>query len=74
MTPAKFRSVREAFGLSLADWARALGYQSKSRQNLTKQICDMESGRKPIPRSIARIVELFERFGIPEDFLKKDER
>lgn len=57
MTPAQFRAVWEASGLSQADFALALGYRSKDRKNLRQQVNDMANGRKPVPRHIERRLE-----------------
>jgi hypothetical protein len=69
MTPAQFRAAWEASGLSQAAYAIALGYRSDDRKNLRQQVNDMASGRKPIPPQIARLVEMFRRYGVPSDFL-----
>lgn len=68
MTPAKFKAARESCGLSLADWAVALGYRSADRKNLRQQICDMEGGRKPITPQVGRLAEMFRRHGVPKEW------
>ena len=45
MTPTDFKQTREALGLSLADWAYALGYAGEKRR---QQAYEMENGRKTI--------------------------
>lgn len=67
MTPAELRAARETCGLSQADWAMALGYRSTDRKNLRQQVNDMEGGRKPITPQVARLAEMFRRFGVPAD-------
>lgn len=53
MTPADFKAAREACGLSLADWAYALGYRHAKREKARQQAFEMECGRKPISPRIA---------------------
>jgi hypothetical protein len=69
MTPAQFRAVWEASGLSQADFALALGYQSDNRGRLRTQVNDMAHGRKPISPQVARLAEMFRRHGVPKDFV-----
>jgi hypothetical protein len=35
-----------------------------------QQVYDMEHGRKPVSPIVARLAEMFRRFGVPEDFLE----
>jgi transcriptional regulator with XRE-family HTH domain len=69
MTPAELRAARISCGLSLADFAAALGYRSTDKKNLRQQICDMEGGRKPITPQVARLAEMFRRHGVPKEWL-----
>ena len=67
MTPLNFRAIRERLGLSQGDFALALGYRSLDRKNLRQQVNDMEGGRKPITPQVARLVSMFDAFGVPDD-------
>lgn len=69
MTAETFRATRERLGMSQGDFAVALGYRSADRKNLRQQVNDMEGGRKPITAQIERLVTMFDRFGVPQDFL-----
>jgi transcriptional regulator with XRE-family HTH domain len=62
------RLTRLQLGLTQSDFARAIGYQSAAAQRLRTQVNDMEHGRKPISPIVARLVEMFRRFGAPADF------
>jgi hypothetical protein len=55
-------------GFTPSQWARVLGYASPDQARLRTQIMDMEAGRKPITGTVARLAEMFARFGIPDDF------
>lgn len=69
MTPAQFRAAWEASGLSQAAYAIALGYQSDNRDRLRTQINDMCAGRKPISPQVARLAEMFRRYGVPAEWI-----
>lgn len=69
ITPADFRAARETTGLSLAEFAIALGYRNHDRQGLRQQVNDMEGGRKPITPQVGRLAEMFRRFGVPPEFM-----
>lgn len=67
MTPAEaFRAARLSCGLTATEWAAALGYASANPRQL---IHDMESGRKTVTPSIARLAEMLRRYGVPSDFV-----
>jgi transcriptional regulator with XRE-family HTH domain len=63
------RAARETLGLSQADFAIALGYRNHDRQGLRQQVNDMEAGRKAVTPQVARLAEMFRRFGIPPEFM-----
>ena len=74
MTPADFRAARQATGLTQARFARALGREFASERDPTaaardaaSKISNMESGREPISRTMAKLAEMYRRFGIPDD-------
>lgn len=64
------RETRNAAGLPAADFGQALGYRMP-KENLRKQVCDMEHGRKPVTEQVRRLCVMFYRFGVPDDFWKK---
>jgi transcriptional regulator with XRE-family HTH domain len=66
---ADFRAARETCGFSQADFAIALGYRNHDRQGLRQQVNDMEAGRKAVTPQVARLAEMFRRFGIPPEFM-----
>lgn len=68
MTPSEIKAVRESCGLSLADWAYALGYRHTSREAARQQAYEMESGRKAITPQVARLAEMFRRYGVPKEW------
>lgn len=70
MTGAELKAIREALGLSLADWAYALGYRHASRDAARQQAYEMESGRKAITPQVARLAEMFRRYGVPPEWLQ----
>lgn len=66
MTGDDLRAVRLSLGLSLVQMGRALGYQG-TRETLNAQIHKYEAGQRPIPPWIARLVIMYDRFGLPDD-------
>ena len=69
MTPAQMKAIRQALGLSTAQWGRALGYRGA---NVQVQVRQLENGVKPIPRFVARLALMFERHGVPEGWLEEE--
>jgi transcriptional regulator with XRE-family HTH domain len=70
MTPAdRLKQARQATGLSQADFGLALGYQHANRYHTRVQVNDMEHGRKTVTPMVARLAEMFRRFGVPPDFV-----
>lgn len=68
MTPEEFRAIRARLGLSLAGLGRAIGYAGKKRST----VHDYESGRRaPIPPWIARLLIMYDRHGVPEEWRNK---
>lgn len=53
--------------------AAALGYRSATPGNLRQQTYEMESGRRPITPQVARLAEMYRRFGVPADLAAADE-
>lgn len=70
MTPAEMKRIRHERGLSTAQWGRALGYRGA---NVQVQVRQLENGVKPIPRFVERLARMFERHGVPEEWLEEEE-
>lgn len=68
MTGRQFASIRKRLGLSMYSWGRALGYQG-TRNTVQVSIMRYERGERPIPPWIARLAEMYDRHGVPEEFL-----
>jgi len=75
MTPAEFKAARLACGLSQLEWSIAIGYKSdnpdptRRRERLRQQTHDIEAGRKGITPIVARLAEMYRRYGVPADML-----
>ena len=63
MDGQEFKRIRKSLKLSAAALGHALGYDG-SDANIARTIYRLESGR-PIPRPIARLLEMFDAFGVP---------
>jgi hypothetical protein len=63
MDGQEFKRIRKGLKLSAAALGHALGYEG-SDANIARTIYRLESGR-PIPRPIARLLEMFDAFGVP---------
>jgi transcriptional regulator with XRE-family HTH domain len=63
MDGQEFKAIRKRLKLSAAALGHALGYEG-SDANIARTIYRLESGR-PIPRPVARLLEMFDAFGVP---------
>jgi transcriptional regulator with XRE-family HTH domain len=63
MNGQEFKRIRKRLKLSAAALGHALGYEG-SDANIARTIYRLESGR-PVPRPIARLLEMFDAFGVP---------
>jgi transcriptional regulator with XRE-family HTH domain len=68
MTGRQFASVRRRLGLSLYDFGRALGYEG-NRNTIQVAISRYERGERDVPPWIARLAQMFDRHGVPAEFL-----
>lgn len=68
MTGVEFAAIRKRLGLSVIEMGRALGYQGTDN-TVSVTIRRYEKGA-PIPPWIARLAIMFDRYGVPEDFLQ----
>lgn len=56
MTGAELRAIRQALGLTLSGFGKALGY-SGNKNTLSVQIRRFESGAREIPEWIAKLAK-----------------
>jgi transcriptional regulator with XRE-family HTH domain len=69
MTGEEFATIRKRLGLSLYDWGRALGYEG-NRNTIQVAVSRYERGDRDIPPWINRLARMFDRFGVPAEFLE----
>ena len=68
MTPSHFKSIRKkTLRLSRLHLARALGYDG-TRNTVRAQISKFENGSREVSPWIARLMLMFELYGVPLDF------
>jgi hypothetical protein len=67
MTREDFRKIRETLGLSTERFGRSLGYRG-AYGTAARHIRRFESGARPIPQTIGRLVEMFRRHGVPDSW------
>ena len=63
--------IRHQLELSTLELGRVIGYEGAD-DTVRVTIRRYESGRRPIPPWLGRLILMFERFGVPEDFRDKD--
>jgi len=61
---ADFKKIRLKLNLRAAALGHALGYEG-SDANIARTVYRLEAGRRPIPRPIGRLLEMFDAFGVP---------
>lgn len=71
MTGRQFAAIRQRLGLSLYDFGRALGYDG-NRNTIQVAVKRYEAGGRDIPPWIGRLATMFDRHGVPADFVKTD--
>jgi len=67
MIGADLKAIRKRLGLSTIQFARALGYQGEDN-TVSVTVRRYESNAREIPPWIARLAEMFDRYGVPDDF------
>jgi transcriptional regulator with XRE-family HTH domain len=67
MTGPDLRAIRTRLGLSVYDFGRALGYQGNDN-TVGVQIRRYETGARDVPPWIARLAEMYGRYGVPKEF------
>lgn len=73
MTAAGMKRCRDATLLGVVEYGQLLGYQG-SPKTISRLIRSFEDGTKVPPLYIQRLVLMFFRFGIPQDFLPESVR
>jgi len=63
MTPAEFKAIRKQLGLSTVAMGRAIGYEGKDN-TVSVTIRKYESGGRPIPPWIARLMLMYADHGL----------
>jgi transcriptional regulator with XRE-family HTH domain len=70
MTGPEFAAIRKSLGLSVIEFGRAIGYQGTNETvSVTVRRYEAPNGRK-IPPWIARLARMYQRYGIPREFMK----
>ena len=69
MTGVRMRQIRDALKLSRPNVGKALGYTGKV-SSLETQIMRFENSHRTIPIGAARLMIMYEAYGIPERFMK----
>lgn len=64
MTPKQFKAIRKGFGLTQSEWGRRLGYKG-DRETIARQVRRFENGTRPIPPTIAVLVQFIAEKGLP---------
>ena len=72
ITPEDFKLLRQDFGFTIREWARALGFTGRLT-NVSLSIRRMEKGEKEISQSTRRLCLMYARHGIPPDMLPPDD-
>lgn len=71
MTGDDMKRIRHGLGLSTIELGRVFGYEGADN-TVSVTIRRYESGQRPIPPWLGRLLVMFERFGVPADFRDKD--
>lgn len=66
MTGTEFANCRKSCDLTQSQWGRALGYNGINADVTVRRY---ENGTRPIPNWIARLAFMYQRNGIPTEFL-----
>lgn len=66
MKPEEFAAIRARLHLTQRGLAIALAYRG---HNSAIEISKFETNMRDIPERVARMMWMFDRFGVPKDFL-----
>lgn len=67
MTGPELAAIRQALGLSLVEFGRALGYLG-NRNSIQVAVSRYEAGTREIPPWIARLAWMYGKHGVPRQF------
>ena len=67
MTGPEFSAIRRRLGLTADAFGRALGFGG-NRNSLQSRISDMEAGRRTITPTVARLAQMYDRAGVPNEW------
>jgi len=66
MTAAEFKAIRAKLGCTGEAFAIALGFEAAKASSLQNITYLFESGRRPVPETVARLAIMLGRYGIPD--------
>lgn len=69
MTGEEFKAIRDKLGLSVLQMGRTLGYEGNAN-TVSVQVRKFEGGTRDIPPWIGRLVFMYGKHGVPDEFLK----
>ena len=69
MKPSRFDEIRQKLGLTWEQYGKALGYGGDSPRG---NVFRFARGDRLIPKYIARLARMYEKYGIPKDIDKDD--
>jgi transcriptional regulator with XRE-family HTH domain len=65
MTGPELKAIRHKLGLSTVEMGRAIGYEGQDN-TVSVTVRKYESGGRPIPPWIARLVHMYGKYGIDD--------
>lgn len=68
MTGDELRTIRKRLGMSRVAFGRALGYRGNAN-TVNVAIAVYERGDRPLPPWIARLAVMYDRHGVPPEFM-----
>lgn len=68
MTPQEMKAIRKRLRLSVFELGQACGHTGK-QETVNTTIRRYENGSRDIPPVMARLLTMFDRYGVPDDFL-----
>ncbi len=68
MTGPALAAIRKKLGLSTAQFGQALGYTGTDAV-VSGTLRKLESGHRPISPPIARLATMFDRYGVPPEWI-----
>lgn len=69
ITGHEFHTIRIALGMSTSEFARALGFSgAHASTQIRRYERGEEEGGRRVPAWIARLAQMYRRFGVPEEW------